>query len=238
MGEQVSVQRNASGKLQVSALVETAQRKAELLNALAKFKNNPAVQIKIETVAEAQARQKKGGASGEITVNRVEATEDTSPVYNDLRKKFSDTEARAFADRILKRSQQARRHALAAKQLSERFSLTDLQSLSPAERDRWLGLIRSHAAQYLSETEALRRELQSVFPDLGGGGAASSVGSDKEIQASVRQLYDLSVACDEDLRGSFALFTNANGGAEVKTAKFWRALNNASAIARSLQSAR
>jgi RNA polymerase sigma factor (sigma-70 family) len=243
MGEQVSVQRTSDGRIQISALVEAAQRKAELLNALASVKSNSAVRIKIETVAEVQAREAKnrkaGGTSGNMTVDQVQATENTSPVYNDLRKKFSDTEARAFADRSLRHGAQARRHALAMKQLSERFSLTDLQSLSAAERDRWLSLIRGHAQSYLSETDALKRELQAVFPDLGGGGsAAGGVGSDREIQASVRQLYDLSVACDEDLRSSFALFTNASAGAEVKTAKFWRALNNAAAVARSLEGAR
>jgi RNA polymerase sigma factor (sigma-70 family) len=242
MGEQISVQRTAEGKLQVNALVETAQRKTELLNALARVKTNPAVRMNIETVAEAQAREArkktKQQAPGEVTVNRFEATEDTSPVYSDLRLKFSDQEARAFADRILRRSQQARRHALAMKQLSERFSITDLQTLNATERARWIGLIRGHASKFLSETDALRRELQTVFSDLAGGRAGSSLDNDKEIQSAVRRLYDLSVACDEDLRGSFAVFTNAAGSAEVKTAKFWRALNNAAALAQSLQSAR
>jgi RNA polymerase sigma factor (sigma-70 family) len=242
MGEQVTVQRDAGNRLQVSALVETDKRKAELLAALARFKTNPAVRINIETVAEAQAREartKKGNQTqGDVSMTSVEAVENTSPVYNDLRKKFSETETRAFADRVLSRSSQARRHALAAKQLSDRFSQTDLAGLTPAERELWLGLIRGHASQFLAETEALRRELEQVFPDLGGGGAGGGVASDREIQNSVRQLFDLAVACDEDLRGSFALLTNANSAAEVKTAKFWRALNNATAIARSLQGAK
>jgi hypothetical protein len=241
MGEQIDVSRTSDGKITVNALVETDKRKAELLAALNQVRSNPAVRIRIETVAEAQAREaknRKNGQAQNVTVDRYEATENTSPVYEDLRKRFTESEARSYADRILKRSSQARRHALAAKQLSERFSQTDLASLTPAERAKWIALVTGHANQFLAEYGTLQRELESVFPDLAGGGSGRSVATDKEIQAAVRELYNLSVACDEDLRGSFALLTTGGGSAQVKTAKFWRTLNNATATARALQGAR
>ena len=52
----------------------------------------------------------------------------------ELRKKFSDDESHRFAAGVLGRSRSARQHALAAKQLSDRFSAADLKTLSPAER--------------------------------------------------------------------------------------------------------
>lgn len=242
MGEQVTVQRTSAGQIQVNALVETDKRKAELLNALTKVRGNSAVRINIETVAEAQAREakkRKGNTSGGVTsVDMVQATENSSPVYEDLRRKLSETEARAFADRVIRHAAQASRHALAMKQLSDRFSIADLQSLNTEERAKWLGLLRGHAGKFLSEAESLRRDLGTVFPDLGGGSTAGTPGGDREIQASVRRLYELAVSTDEDLRGSFAVFANASGSAEVKTAKFWRSFNSSIAVARSLQSAR
>lgn len=242
MGEQVDVQRTVDGKIVVTALVETEKRKAELFDALGTVRNNPAIRIKIETVAEAQAREerkkKTSQAQNGAIVDSFEATENSSAVYNDLRKKFSESEARAFADQVLRRSQLARRHALAAKQLSDRFSLTDLASLTPTERGKWIALINGHAAKFAAEYESLERELKTVFPDIAGGGDGRSITSDKDLQSAIRELYNLSVACDEGLRGSFALFTNTAASAEVKTAKFWRALNNAAAVARSLQSAK
>lgn len=78
MGEQLSVTRTAEGKLVVSGLVETEERKAELLRALARVSDNPAVRIEVETVSAAAERQvPKKSSNG--TVERVEATEGTSP---------------------------------------------------------------------------------------------------------------------------------------------------------------
>lgn len=240
MGEQISVQRTASGQIQVNALVETDKRKAELINALATVRNNPAIKINIETVAEAQEREakRKRTPGGVTSVDMVQAMDNASPVYEDLRKRFTEAEARGYADRILRRGAQARRHALAMKQLSDRFSIADLASLNAAERAKWIGLLRGHAERFLGETAALERELQTVFPDLGGGAAQGVPGSDNELQASVRRLYELAVATDEDLRRAFAVFTNASSSAEVKTAKFWRTLDTVTAMAKAIQSAK
>jgi hypothetical protein len=242
MGEQVNVTRGADGKILVSALVETAERKKDLLGALANFKNNPAVRLKIETVAEAQARARRptGGQTTEPgTVDQVEVTEGMSPVYAELRKRFSDDEARSFANRILARSRQARQHALAAKQLSDRFSPADLQSLSPAERERWLSLIRSHANAFLNETESLRRELQQIFPEAAGGtSGGGAIGSDTDLQAKVQQLYDASLAVDKGLGSSFALTAGGSSNAPIKSSSFWRSFANAVGIAKSLAAAR
>ncbi|HEY2972629.1 MAG TPA: hypothetical protein VGJ48_08960, partial [Pyrinomonadaceae bacterium] len=232
MGEQLSVTRTPEGKLLVSGLVDTAERKTELLRALASMRSNPAVRVEIQTASEAQQRQARSSSkSNPVSVSRVEANEGTSPVYNDLRQKFTDDEARRFADRILSRSTQARSHALALKQLAGRFSLTDLQTLSDSEHARWLGLLREHAASYERDAEALRRELEQVFPALAQAPAASEIRSDIEIQQAAQRLYELSVACDDQLRQSFALSANGASGTPIKTQQFWRTLAAAKALA-------
>src|SRR5207245_4838250 len=112
MGEQLSITRTPDGKLLVSGLVETEERKSELIRALATVRNNPAVRIEVETVAKA-AQRESPKSPGNITVERIEATEGTSPVYADLKKKFSDDEARRYSDRVRARSLQARRPPIA-----------------------------------------------------------------------------------------------------------------------------
>ncbi len=236
MGEQLTVTRTPEGKLLVSGLVENEERKSELIRALAMVRNNPALRIEVETVAEAAQRERPKRPSN-ITVERVEATEGTSPVYADLKKKFSDDEARRYADRVMARSRQARRHALALKQLAERFSLADLRTLSDADRDRWFSLLREHAHEFQRESEELRRELRQVFPALSEPPAvAGGLVGDAEIQESVRRLYEFSVAVDEDVRQSFALSSQSSPVAEVKTDRFWQALKNAEALAARIQS--
>ena len=236
MGEQLSVTHTPEGKLLVSGLVETTERKAELLRALSTVRDNSAVRIEIETVAEALNREgpKSSGPknSGSVTVNRVEATEGTSAAYSDLKQKFSDDEARRFADRVMSRSRQARRHALALKQLAERFSLSDLQTLSESDHARWISLLREHAREFQRETEELSRELRQVFPAQAGEPASgSTIVGDAEIQETVRRLYELSVAFDESVRKSFALSAEASAVAPVKSSEFWRALRDSEGLA-------
>jgi DNA-directed RNA polymerase specialized sigma24 family protein len=238
MGEQVSVTRTPEGKLFISGLVDTDERKSELLRALARVRSNPAVRVEVETLAQAAQRERPKSA-GNASVERIEATEGTSPVYADLRKKFSDDDARRFADRVTARSRQARRHALALKQLAERFSLADLRTLPEADRARWLGLLQEHASEFEREVQALRGDLDQVFPGLAGGsGSAATIGSDAEIQEAVRRLYELSVACDENVRQSFAVSAQGSSAASVKTQQFWQLLRDAQALAAQIRFAR
>jgi RNA polymerase sigma factor (sigma-70 family) len=237
MGEQVNVSRTSDGKITVFGLVETEQRKSALLAALNTFKANPAVQINIETVDEAQTRINKHPQKDKDThatsIQQVDATEGTNPVFAELKKKFSDDEARRFSQSVLGRSRQAWLHAVAMKQIADRFSPADLQSLNPAQRVKWLALIRGHANAFISESESLRRELAQVFPEAAGGTAsAGSIGSEAELQTRVRELYEASVSIDRGMDRSFG--TGAAGAAPVRSSQFWSAFANALGLARSL----
>ncbi|HEX9422019.1 MAG TPA: RNA polymerase sigma factor [Pyrinomonadaceae bacterium] len=238
MGEQVTVTRTPEGRLLVSGLVETEERKSELLGALASVRNNSAVKIDVETVSTA-AQRERPKSPGNVTVDRVEAIEGTSPLYAELKKKFPEDEARRYADRVMVRSRQARRHALAMKQLTQRFSLSDLRTLPEADRARWIGLLQEHARAFQVELQALQRELQQVFPALSEPGAVAtgSIGGDADIQEAVRRLYDFSVSVDEDVRQSFALSVQGNTAAQVKTGHFWQSLKSAEGLAARIRAA-
>lgn len=242
MGEPIEVTRGADGKVSVSGLVETDARKRELLGALAGFRSNPAVRIKIETVAEAEERvrrQKAASNSSVASVDHVQVDENENPVFADLKKRFSEDEARRFSSRMTAKAQQVWLHAAAIKQLSQRFSKADLASLSPAERGRWLGLIRRHADSYIREAESLRRELGQIYPEAAGaGGSAGSIGSDAELQASVRELNEASVTLLHGIENSFSRSTANSRAAPVKTAAFWNSYSRALGLARSIAAAR
>lgn len=241
-GEQVDVSRTADGKITVTALVETAARKQALLNALSSVRSNPAVRIRIETVAEAEERAKrqaKTSGTPNVSLQQVEITEGSNPVYAELRKRFSDDEARRFVDRVLTRSRSVRASALAMRQLSGRFSKADLDTLTEAERNRWVALIRGHAERFVAEAEALRRELQPVFSEAAAGiGGGGSVSSNAELQARAGELYDAAVMIDRGLGRSFALSAGANADTPVSTAAFWRQFGEAVGKAKSIATAK
>jgi len=124
------------------------------------------------------------------------------------------------------------------KQLTQRFSLSDLRTLPEADRARWIGLLQEHARALQVELQALKRELQQVFPaPAGESGGGPAIGGDSEIQEAVRRLYDFSVSVDEDVRQSFALSVQGNTAAQVKTDHFWQSLKSAEGLAARIRAA-
>ena len=59
LGEQISATIGADGLLHVTGIVDTAERKAEIMRALQPVMNHPAVRIEIQTVADALAQQQQ-----------------------------------------------------------------------------------------------------------------------------------------------------------------------------------
>src|SRR6266851_6465040 len=179
-GEQISLSRTPEGRLQVQGIVETEKRKSDILNALSSVRHNPALQIQVETVAEAserQSRQRSSLASGTTEIANVEVEAKSAvPAAPELRAYLSqqkglsgeplEEEMRRFEARVMGHTRQARRHALALKQIAEGFSADDLRALDPAARNQWRAMISEHARSIEQELEALRRELQPLFPSV------------------------------------------------------------------------
>jgi DNA-directed RNA polymerase specialized sigma24 family protein len=239
LGEQLSLSRTPEGLLRVQGIVETSERKIEILKALDAIRHHPAIVISVETVAEAQAHQVQvtaSSSSSPVTIDRVEITEGTSPVYQDLRRRYSDYEARTFADRILSRSRQARRHALALKQIVERFTPDDLNSLEPNARLKFISMVRQHAQIFQRESENLRRELGQVFsPSSSLEGSEIQIKSDADLVRAVYSLYELALSIDAGIRKSFSVSADGSTSAPIKSSEFWRSIINAEDLATKLQ---
>src|SRR6266536_2034192 len=244
LGEQISVERTAEGQLKVKGIVDSDERKNELLQSLSAFKANPAVKIDIATVAEAVKRQKQS-PSGPVTVAQVESGKAEIPVEAELRQYFSkrgvgtdqlDQEVQRFSARVLSHSFQARRHALAVKQIAERFSLDDLRALDPQAKANWRAMLAQHARALLQETASLRRELESAFPSLASGteGGVDVTGDEALVRAAQR-LFAVAVNNDDSTYRSFAVFAGKQGNVPVKTPQFWQSLANAERLAQAIQ---
>src|SRR5262249_39712503 len=161
------------------------------------------------TVAEAEAKARRPTAAGAVpipSIDQMQVTERESAVFDELKKKFSEDEARRYSSRGVGRSRQGWLHAAAIRSLWQRFSAAHVESLSAPERARWLGLIRGHADSFVREAEGLRRDLSEVFPDLSvPPAAAGGAFSDTELQARVRELYEAAVTVDRGMSSSFGV---------------------------------
>jgi len=243
LGEQVDVVRAPDGLLHVTGLVETDERKREIQRALGPVISSGAVKFAIRSVAEVIAQQQRGRerSAAVPSVQGVEVAADTFPAYKDLRTRFSDAEAHAFASRMISRSRKAMRHAAALKQLLNQFSVEDLRTLSPEARTKLFALIRIHARAFEQETSNLKEELRPIFlagsGDAGGQGGDLEVSDDAGLRRAIERLFALGAENDRAISSAFAV-SAGNASSTLKTSQFWELLRSAEKLATRIQNAR
>ncbi len=239
LGEQISVKRTQEGTLQVSGIVETEQRKTEILNALAPIRNNPAVRVEIQTVAEAVAKQTNTPNPSPST-RAVEIAGNTMATEPEVRAYFAregadtDQVVRRFAARMVGLSNQGMDHLWAMKRLLSQFSPEEQRSLTPEARTKWLAMIRAHARSYQQNTQSLRRELQPIFfPGQSTAGASPEgvIADTNELGRAIEQLFELGSSNDRVIRSAFTTSTGGVMTTVIKAPQFWQSLKNAEAQA-------
>ena len=242
LGEQISVSRTSDGELKIQGIIETDRRKAEILRALTPIIGHPSVRVEIKTVEESLAEQRQSRVSpGSKLVQRFETARDLFPAYSDLRRQFTDDEARAFAARIVNHSHQAMRHAWALKRLVNQFSSEDLRTMNPEAHAQWLTLIRNHARSFEHETIDLRRELQPIFSSSTTDNEESSgfeITNDAELVRAIQRLIQLATANDQVIGSEFSISTNDVETTAIKAPQFWRLMKSSEALAVQIQSAK
>ena len=248
LGEQLSLVRTREGALKVEGIVETDERKREIVRALVSVRRDAAVKIEIETVAEADKREdlrRKGerGRQPQMTVQGIEVSSQTGmPIDADLRRYLSaqnsrrtetpeamDQEVSRYSNNIFDRSIQARLHTLALKQIAERFSPADLQTLDPAAKSKWRAMLIDHARIYRSEIGRVRRDLEQIVQEVATDGPAETIelAGDADLARAAKRLFEFASATDEAIRQSFSHSTRSPGMASVKTGRFWQAIKGA-----------
>ena len=242
LGEQVTLTRTPEGKLVVEGIVETDARKREILEALKTVAGNPGVKLEVSTVAEVQARRVQS-EQRKMTVQDAQVAQQTIPVETELRNYFSaarglsgerlEQEIQRFSSQICSGSSRARSHALALKQIAERFTPVQLQTLDQATRTRFRALLVEHAQGYRREFEKLRQQLQPIFPLASSGRTATydKITGDEDLIRGIDRLFELAATNDEALCLSFSLSTEAVKEAAVRKQEFWRSVGAAENLA-------
>ncbi len=213
--EQPDLSRTAEGELRIQAIVENEGRRGELMRALDSIAKSPSVKVEISTVAEA-VKQNMRMPQGPPVSRRVEIIKDQIPVYDELRRHFSeqgeqnpsatarvDGKIRQLANRILSRSREALLQAWALKHHAGEVSESELNSLDPQTRAKWHLMLREHLLSYERETGALRLELQGAFfatssSDVAGDTNANG-GSD--LRGDIERLFKLASAHEKPSAG-------------------------------------
>ncbi len=250
MGEQVSVTRGSGGVLRVEGIVDSDQRKSEILRELQPVMNNPAVKLDMQTVSEALKRQSQPRQSaGQMTIQPPESTANAVPVEDELRrylaaKGFKDAqindEVRRFSNRMLDQSREAMAHAWALKRLADRFSPEQLAALEKESRNKWLSMIGDHAQALLQETASLRQELQVIFPNQINDNATEEIelSNDRDLLRAIERLFDLCSQYTQVLRSAFIISSETTRAEVMRTGQFWRSLRRSESLATKIVAAR
>lgn len=237
LGEQITVKREANGLLYVRGIVESQNRKNEILLALKPFQNIPAVRIDVKTIDEAVAEQKIKPVPS-ATAEKVESQSSKTASDTELLTYFkSEQAARAFGGQMISRSQRAMSRVYALKRLIAQFTTEELRQLSPEAKAKLLNLISSHARAFREETAGLRQELQPVFdgPNVGASNTAD-VSNITDVIKAVGLLLEYASANDRVVRSAFTVSAGNAQFTAIRTTQFWQSLRNAEALAAKLQS--
>jgi RNA polymerase sigma factor (sigma-70 family) len=247
LGEEVSLTRGPDGGLKIEAVVVTAQRKTEILGALGPIAGHPAVSIRIETAAEAHRRIAAGARAAEpkdvLEYTAAGATIPAEPILRayaerriatgaarlspDEATRAVDAEIRQVATQLVKRSARALRQAYALNRLSNRFTLTEIQSLNESGRAEWAALAREHTRNFSDETSALRVQLQRV---ISSGDTAKEtpaeveIKSDQDLLAALGRVFRLASSNDNAIRAAFAAPTERAPKSDVNLTELWQSL--------------
>jgi RNA polymerase sigma factor (sigma-70 family) len=243
--DQLSVTRTSWGLLLVEAIIDTEERKQELLGALAKVSNHPAVKIRIETAAEAAARvakQRSETAGNQTARSEIQFYNNDPPALPDVRRYLMergtandqiDGATNKFVNTALRRSSRAFEHARAMKQIAARFSSEQLKTLGEKSLVQWRTMIRDHAQAFQNEVTMLRRELEPIFlPDfVNEAQTEAQLASDADLANAAGRLFDSWSTINVKVRDAFSISTADPTNIEIKLPQFWRSLKSAEGLA-------
>jgi DNA-directed RNA polymerase specialized sigma24 family protein len=243
LGEQVMLTRTAADGLQLRALAETPQRKAELLAALAPLRGRPNVTLEIETYDEAAQRQlSKKSAPGIITDAVI--TQKPLPVAAELRRYFAaqavrqtqadnwvEEQVTRFAGQMQEQAPRPLRHAWALNTLATTFSPAELAALPPEAKAKWRKMARTHALAVKHETKQLRVALQPLFfPNAGSAPGPEEIAATSLNQLAAR-LVALTSEHDTIIGKAFSKSAHESADAQLKSPRFWQSLRRVEQLA-------
>jgi hypothetical protein len=173
------------------------------------------------TVAQAAERQARVPARTGF-VRRIEIATTRIPVYDELKRRFSeqpaepgstpggeaatDAKIRQFSNRILRAAGDALMHAWVLRRYAKWISAQDFENLDSDARDKWRAIIREHLAALENNSSTIREGLQPVF--FAGHGNEST--PELAVESSgfwgdVERLFELASANERAIRGAFSI---------------------------------
>ena len=170
LGEPIEMLRASSGHIQVRGLAATAERKAELLDALAQLRSAPWITIEIQTLDEASAQSPPRAAT---TSKATQTSAARLPIQDQLDEVFAERGATKdsgrrrriaeFTTEAISASDQALAHGWALRRLADRYGTGPAPTLAPPSRRLLEEMIRDHLGALRAKADRTRQMLEPVL---------------------------------------------------------------------------
>ncbi|HWR37389.1 MAG TPA: hypothetical protein VN622_16125 [Clostridia bacterium] len=230
VGNQLTISQEIPGTLLVEGVVDTEERKQEVVSALAPLAPSPAVRLAIRSAAEAEEQQLRA-PSTRLHVQEVEVTADAQNGNPDIRHYLAQTgrwSGKQLEDEVHRFSYDAYNHlaeaqleALALRQIVESLSVPEFNSMRPTSRRQWQALVRRHAERTQREIRAVRESFMPIFFN------PTSSNSEPPLPTDLRdEVFLISkLAADADSVIWQALSSSSEGAsARLRSPQVWESL--------------
>jgi hypothetical protein len=215
LGEPIEMLRDPSGYIQIRGLAATAERKAELLGALAQLGPGPWIRVDIQTLEEASAQSPPRAA---LTTSRtIQTAADKLPIQDELEQWFAqrlgpkDSGPRQriadFATEAISASDQALAHGWALRRLAERYGREQTTARTPRSRRLLEQMLRDHLGALRATSDRTRQMLNPVLTLAAGESSERSVAGNAFYStwgAGALEIFDTVKRMDGLAQGLFA----------------------------------
>jgi RNA polymerase sigma factor (sigma-70 family) len=265
LGEEVRVRR-ANGRLDITGVVGSPRRQAQIRSVLAGVARDHAVRLRIDTVEEVHARARgralprpvaspedtraeerlRGGAPLEIAPPRIPAHESIRQylLSTGVAARDANDDVARLANDLVQQASRMRVHAWALRGLLDRISAADVDAFDTMDRQRWRALVFEHGREFVREAAAFRALAAPVFPEpeRERSSAARAVDdqplSDERLRHASASFVRAAAALDEVIESAFTLpAAGRAAAAPFDPRHFWIDFTQTVALAQSLDSA-
>ncbi len=201
--EYLSIERSGTHALAVMGLVQDAEGKRALLDAIASLDAAGAVAAEIATFAEVTQAQRARGDATRLEI--YDAPVGPAPIEPYLRTRVpteTDTSAlaRELGADVVREARRARRHAVVLERLLERFPEDVLAALDTQGRAAWRVLARRHLAEGVGALHAVDAALAPYFD----AGVASALSTPVGVTLSIRRFARETLIVEQIVTGAFS----------------------------------
>jgi RNA polymerase sigma factor (sigma-70 family) len=242
MGENLTVDRLSDGRVKVAGLVEDAQRKAKILQAL------PATSVtELHTVGEMTqpSRNFADRKAIPILIQRLESANERVPVDEQVRSELHtrgipetkmDEAVREFSADVVNTSWSTLQHARALQRIASRFTADELAAAPEAAKRQWNSIILRHAATIRSNLISLDMELRSVcLVRTATPASVADIRDVRELKEAAGLLLQVWSAGERTLALAFSIPLNGASDLSIDLPALQRSLSEALTLASRIQ---